>query len=116
MNANIPDYIPALSSAGFRPISLDGACWLILIQRGTEADRVMTDFMRMQTEGLPPPPKLQEPKAPATLQGVSRKGIGIFPCADASWILVVKMHSPEEEAICEWIESHGLARVPRPKE
>ena len=109
----IPDNIPELHSSGFRALSMDGASGIVIVQRGTEADRVVTAFMEAQIKGRPTPPKV-DPPAPATLSGVNRIGIGIFPIGDAAWILIIKMGSPEERALNDWVVKHGLSRIPRP--
>lgn len=118
MSDNIAKF-PILQSVDTCITPVSGFAWLVLIQRESEGDAVLTSFMGEKMKNLPPPPKPPMPDF-AQYPEFSSRGIGMFAIPDAAWLALCKMGSgpniegpnPTELALMQFHQRYGR-KVPR---
>ena len=106
-----PSTFPDLASSGIKVTSMAGSAAFLVIQRGTEADRIVTAYMEERLSHLKgiQPPKLPD-LPPAVMRGLPTQGIFAMTAPDAAWLIFVGNNTPESQAIIDHLKRHGQMR------
>jgi hypothetical protein len=117
-----PDRFPILRAADTMVRPTPGFAWLVMIQRNSDGDAAITQFLadRLPKEGQKPGVAPVLPDFDSYPQ-FSAKGTGAICIADCAWLALVRQGIPEgqgpnptEAAIMAFMQKHGR-KTPRPK-
>lgn len=104
--------ISGLTSDGLSIAPIDGSSWLFIVQRSSETDAAVRQFVEAQAKAGAPPPVSTRP-SPCTLPTMPVKGLGIFNVQDAAWLIIVRKDHANEGIVIEFMRKFGK-KIPRP--